>query len=262
MRIVKTFFCLTLIFCSQLSLAAITDSEAINQAGRQRMLSQRMAMGYLMVASDVRADKGMRQLDDSMAQFEEQMLNITEYLANQKQVAALKEVQQLWQQHRMHLLQPANKDNMAKLLEENDALLAACDKLVKHIAMVTNQPSALLVDIAGRQRMLSQRIAKLYLAKAWKVNMPGLDDKLTKAIELYDSSLRQLQNDPGNGAQIRDTLDKIASQWNFAKSGFPLGEKGQFVPTMIVVTTESMLSKNEQLTELYASRMQQSLAAR
>jgi nitrate/nitrite-specific signal transduction histidine kinase len=256
------FICLTLLLFSQISFAALNDAQAINQAGRQRMLSQRMALSYLMVASDVRADKGMRQLDESMAQFEEQMLNINEYLANQKKVIALQEVQQLWQLHRMHLLQPAQKTNIASLLEENDALLNACDKLVKHIALMTNQPSALLVDVAGRQRMLSERIAKLYLAKAWKVTMPSLDEKLHQAIELYDLSLRQLQADPGNNAQIHATLDKIASQWNFAKSGFPLGDKGQFVPTMIVVTTESMLTKNEQLTELYASRMQQGLAQR
>ena len=259
---ITRLICLTLLLTSQVSFAALSDAQAINQAGRQRMLSQRMALSYLMVASDVRADKGMRQLDESMALFEEQMLNINEYLINQKQVSALKEVQQLWAQHRMHLLQPPQKANMASLLEENDALLSACDKLVKHIALMTNQPSALLVDVAGRQRMLSERIAKLYLAKAWKVNMPSLDEKLRQAIELYDTSLQQLQADKGNNPQISETLDKIASQWSFAKSGFPLGEKGQFVPTMIVVTTESMLNKNEQLTELYATRMQQGLAQR
>lgn len=258
----KTFFCLTLILFSQLSVAVISDADAVNQAGRQRMLSQRMALSYLMVASDVRADKGMRQLDESMAQFEEQMLRISDYLAAKKQSGALKNVQEIWNKHRVHLLTSADKNDIPALLDENDALLNACDKLVKHIAQSTGQPSALLVDVAGRQRMLSQRIAKLYLAKAWQINMPSLDEKLAKAIDLYDISLQQLRAANSNNTEINGVLEKIASQWSFAKSGFPLGDKGQYVPTMIVVTTESMLVKNELLTELYATRMQQGLAQR
>ena len=52
----------------------LTDAEAVNQAGRQRMLSQRITKAYLMIGADIKPALAQRQLDSSIALFEEQHL--------------------------------------------------------------------------------------------------------------------------------------------------------------------------------------------
>ena len=43
--------------------AAISDAEAVNRAGMQRMLSQRIAKNYLMIGTDTRVDLAASQLE-------------------------------------------------------------------------------------------------------------------------------------------------------------------------------------------------------
>ena len=51
--------------------AGISDAEAVNRAGMQRMLSQRIAKTYLMIGTDTRVDLAASQLDNSIANVEE-----------------------------------------------------------------------------------------------------------------------------------------------------------------------------------------------
>lgn len=50
--------------------ATLSNAQALNLAGQQRMLSQRIAKSYLMLGSQVRPDVANRQLDQSLATFE------------------------------------------------------------------------------------------------------------------------------------------------------------------------------------------------
>ena len=52
------------------ALAQIADlNSAINKAGRQRMLSQRMAKAYFQIGQQVEVDRSKKILDASVAQF-------------------------------------------------------------------------------------------------------------------------------------------------------------------------------------------------
>ncbi|WP_205599972.1 type IV pili methyl-accepting chemotaxis transducer N-terminal domain-containing protein, partial [Arhodomonas sp. KWT] len=77
--------------------------------------------------------------------------------------------------------------------------------------------SATAVDIAGRQRMLSQRVAK---EAVMAVQGVGSREDVEKTIALFESSHRKLlQGDPGMGIEpvqdpaIRDQLREVQSLW-------------------------------------------------
>ncbi len=60
-------------------LAAISDAEAVNRAGMQRMLSQRIAKNYLMLGTETRAEVAIVQFDQSIADLESNSQLLEDY---------------------------------------------------------------------------------------------------------------------------------------------------------------------------------------
>ena len=233
----------------------ITDAEAINISGRQRMLTQRMMKNYLLIGADVKADKASGQLDDAVALFEEQFLKLRDYSPTNAISSRLDSVESLWIPHRSQIIGQPSRQDLQPLLQTNLALLKACDDVVKEIEKYAQVESARLVNISGRQRMLSQKIAKVYTALYWRVDSPELKTEFAAAIDLFEQSLTELEGYTDNTPELKDSLRKVRNQWNFSQSGFNLESTGTYVPTVISVTTESILKKMDEITMQYQQLM-------
>ena len=62
------------------ALAQINDiNSAINKAGRQRMLSQRMAKAYFQIGQGVDIERSKKILDTSVATFDRQLVELKNY---------------------------------------------------------------------------------------------------------------------------------------------------------------------------------------
>ena len=236
---------------------ATSDAEAINLAGRQRMLSQQMMKNHLLLAANIKTDKAEKQLDSAIAAFEEQFLVLQEYTPSKDIKGKLEKVESLWLPHRQKLVATHDRQALPKLLKENLALLSACDELVKAIEKKTGTKSAKVINTSGRQRMLSQKIAKIYVAMYLKVESDSLKQEFNEAIALFDQSQTELEQYTGNTQALNIALQQVRNQWNFSRSGFSLENKGRYVPTVIAVTTDSILSKMEHITLLYQEHMTQ-----
>ncbi len=86
----------------------------------------------------------------------------------------------------------------------------------------------------------------------WKLPDADLQRKFTTAVDEFDKGLAELQGARQNTEQINDRLVQISNQWRFARAGFQLADDSRYVPTVIVTTSESLLTKLEALTADYA----------
>ena len=231
--------------------AAISDAEAVNRAGMQRMLSQRIAKSYLMIGTDTRSDLASEQLDHSIALIEENADLLDTYAPNESIRKAMSEARQTWHQYRQVALTRPDRQQSAELLRLAERFLGQSEALVQEIERHSGSQGARLVNRSGRQRMLSQRIAMLYLAMSWKLPEQRLRGDFDAAVAEFERGLQELQGAPQNTAQINRQLEQVTAQWRFARAGFSLAEDSRFVPTVIVTTSDSLLRKMEQLTMDY-----------
>ena len=241
---------------SPLAQAAIGNPEAVNLSGMQRMLSQRIAKSYLMIGTEVRADEANTQLDQSMATFEKNHLALVEYAPTEAIRGELTKAGELWQRYRALALSTPDKQHAVEVLALSDELLAQCEKVVQMIERHTGSGNAWLVNRSGRQRMLSQRIAKLYLARSWNLPVNGLDEQFNQAVNEFGQALSELQNAKQNTSEISAALSKADAQWQYSRAGFELSADGRYVPTVIAITTESLLGQMQELTAAYTAHMQ------
>ncbi len=237
--------------------AAIDDAEAMNLSGMQRMLSQRIAKSYLMIGAEVRSDQALQQLDQSVARFENNYQALAEYAPSAGIRAALEQVGESWQRYRELALSRPTREQAPRLLQLSDQLLVQSEALVQLIEAHTGSAGARLVNRSGRQRMLSQRIAKLYLALSWQLPVEGLEQQLQQATSEFEAAQQELLGAEQNTPQIAAALQKVEAQWRFARAGFQLSADARYVPTVITTTTETLLWQMNELTSAYAAVMQE-----
>lgn len=242
------FVCL---FSVQAFAEVLTMGSALNKAGRQRMLTQNIMKNYLAVGLEVDVVRAREELDRSVALFEEQFQELTEYAPSKKISASLSTVEVLWFEYRSLALNKVSRENAAKILDRNNTILAACHQVVLDLEAFANRESAKMVNTSGRQRMLSQRIAAYYFAHAWGFRDAEFVAEFEKAKGEYDTGLKTLTAFNKNSNDINKALKKVQAQWDFSNTGFRLLEDGNYVPHVISVTTRGMLKRMDAITHLY-----------
>jgi nitrate/nitrite-specific signal transduction histidine kinase len=236
--------------------AVLSDAQAVNKAGLQRMLSQRIARNFIMVGANIDAKNAQQELDQNVATFEQNLTELQEY-ATQKEVrATLTKIEQSWQMYRVLAVSMPNKDGAADMLRMSDEVLQRSEDLVTQIQKATATQPTKLVGTSGRQRMLSQRIAKMYLALFWAVPYPVLENELNKAMQDYEKGLSTLEESQLNTPQINSSLLKVRAQWDFAKAGFRQYKDGRYIPMVIARTSDTMLKQMNDITTQYVQVIQ------
>ncbi len=194
---------------------ALDIAAAINKAGRQRMLSQRIAKAYAQLVLGVYPDRARPILDKSVALFDSQLAELKAFAPTPAIRAQYAQLGELWLPYRNATQGVPSQAGLKQIAELNEGVLktahAATVALEKHAGTAT----AHLVNIAGRERMLSQRSAKFYLFRAAGLDNTTVDQGLAMARHEFETGLAELKAAPQDTAEIKSQLLLAASQWAF-----------------------------------------------
>lgn len=208
----------------------------INVAGRQRMLTQRMAKALCFAMSGVDTERQSEIAFLAANEFQNALDALTTGsdalgLAPEPSVDirdALEEVRRLSQPLTASVMQIVSGDRhsvaVRLVIERNEPTLeqmdATVDKIVRAAGTLSGD-SATTVNLAGRQRMLTQRIAKDLCFAAIDVNRDASLPTLNKSVALFDTTLTQLINGdaragllPPGTPRIAAHLDTVKAKWD------------------------------------------------
>ncbi len=98
-------------------------------------------------------------------------------------------------------------------LNASEALFEAADRLTRAAGQLFALPEVHYVNVAGRNRMLSQRIAKLFLLRDWVGQPEGIQGEITAAVEEFERNLQELSQDGRNLPELSAQLQEVGRQW-------------------------------------------------
>lgn len=234
-------------------------ASAVNMAGRQRMLSQRMVKAYLMLGQGIAADDARIILQGSINQFESQLAALKAFQPTPKARSAVLNLQRAWTKCKTPLTAAPSKAGAVELYDANEALQEAAHSAV--LAYLDFKPATIdhLIGIAGRQRMLSQRMAKFYFYRTWGLYEDSAYVELHLSRARFTAELNQIERSPLASAQIKAGVTRIRREWGpYQQALFASRE-----PTMmrrdalrVAVLSERVLAVTEDLVAQLVAQSQ------
>jgi len=194
---------------------AARASEAVNRSGQLRMLSQRIVKLQALRAAGVEATGAIALLAQSRARVRVNLETIETLVSMATLGDLLSRVRESWRKVESALEEPAVQGALGELDRRAERLKADADSLVTALGGADPASGLHAVNVCGRQRMLSQRLAKQALLGAL-LDPPDAAAARAAAgatVIEFEASLKALRGATQGTPEIEPRLQGAAAAW-------------------------------------------------
>ncbi len=234
-------------------ITVISDTvKLIDMAGKQRMLSQRIAKNYLYVGKKVASSKASRQLKDSLVELIESHKVLVKSINDPDIKNLLAFVEMSTEDFELTANEEFTLDNAQLVIDLSESMLEGSQYVVDSLKKTVKIDESKIVGQAGKQRMLAQRIAKYYIAYQAGIKDKNTVDQMNAAVETFSKSHAILMSNAANTPEINRKLNEIDRLWKIVYKFYLNIEKGG-LPLIVYNTTDNITKKMNEITKLYVS---------
>jgi len=231
----------------------VEESELLNMAGKQRMLSQRIAKDYLYIGKNIAKSKASRELKESMEEFSQTHKILDAHITNPEIKNLLKFVALSSGEFKALAKEKFSLENAQLILDLSESMLEGSQYVFNSLKNELQVKEVDLIALAAKERMLSQRIAKYYISYQSGIKDKNSVEMMKETVNHFGDNLRTLMNNSSNTPEINQKLAEINKLWQIVHKFYINIEKGG-LPLIVFNTTDNITKKMDEVTKLYLKK--------
>jgi len=189
-------------------------NEAVNEAGRQRMLTQNIMKNYTLLTIKRRSNV-LKEYKKSIKTFEENLKELSKFTQKNHYKLNNDNIVKAWSKIKNILISERDSKEIENLVLELDNLLKISNKYVQDLVKESGTFSSHIINISGRQRMLSQKLASIYMLKAIGTPKSFYEPRLESTMSLFSESHMELSSLNENNEKIKDMLLEVETSFKY-----------------------------------------------
>ncbi len=228
--------------------------EAVNRAGQLRMLSQRLVLCYAQVLSGLETSPAKHHIVDCIQRVDANLGILRKAISTDGYGTLVERVADAWVAVRSLCEVPPAVATLTALDDAAEQMLNDAESLTSFLETSGLVSSLHVINVAGRQRMLCQRIAKLCFMLAIEPSSERLG-QLRDLSGTFKTALGYLDALPLSSPVIRVELNNAHLEWE--RLGQTLGSiSDASALAQVSDASERLLEASERLTDQYEQAMQ------
>jgi hypothetical protein len=197
------------------------------------MYSQRIVKDYALVGMGVHYHDPATDLTKNTKIIDKYITRLEKRDLEKQLTDEIGQLANLWKMARLQLLKKPNKTEMIELRQKVDKFSHRCAQIAEHLATDTGIKGEHYVVLVARLGMGVQRLAALYMMKAWDVVDADYYDDVQAILAEHEKNYNELidADEKLVSPEIKKKL-KSTEKHFMVFSFMAMSKSGRFVPTM------------------------------
>ena len=227
-----------LFFCTEVSANA--SAKDVHEMADICMQANRILKDYALVGMGVEYHDPAKDLKENLEHMEQEIKDLEGHKLNKKLSSEIVEIEQSWHKIKPEFEKKPEKTKMHDLRIMVEKFTTRCEEIAEDISKDTGIEGEHDVVLVAELGMESQRLAALYLMKAWGVADAEYEKEIKEVVEQTEKIYKELleADEKLVSKEIKEQLKKVEKEFT-AFSVMATSDSGRFMPS----AAEKMASK-------------------
>lgn len=252
----QRFYALLILSLGTFSIQAIAKPKLespspLAQAAELRSLSQRLAKLHLQVRLNLNSETAQPQIAQGIERFDLTLSSLKQEQTSGAAAKTLARVETTWEEQKQ-AMKTAGANSAERVISGAEELSITSGKLVLQLEGAEVSPVWRLSDLAGRNNMLAQRLARLYMQTRLGDKTQGRRVDIETTRKEFVTSLDELTNAPQTSPMVSESIKLARQQWIFFDSAIgPEGDDAKSARN-VATTSERIGEMMDSISSTYA----------